>query len=103
MATHAGTTRAARTTGLSKRVTHATVRKAVRSLHVYPSAGSKWLVRGIGLHGVRRLFASKHAAVTFARDSAARSDLVVVHSKRVRLRAVKPSKNGLYEVVYVEG
>lgn len=84
------------------RLSRADIRDAVSSIHVYPAPAGKWMVKEIGMRGVRKLFASQRDAVAFAKATVARKDLagVLVHRKQARLRVSTPAKAGVYEVVF---
>jgi hypothetical protein len=84
------------------KVPRATVRRAVSSVHVYPTGdGSYWVVKEIGPVGTNKRFASKDTAVAFANKVAsAKHSGVILHPKIARLKVGRADDDSVYEVVF---
>jgi hypothetical protein len=81
------------------KLSRAGVKKALSFIHVYPSKGSGWEVKEIGISGLHRRFASEGSAAVFARRVAQNSDgKVVVHKKRPTLK-IASHKDVVYKLV----
>jgi len=68
------------------------IRAAVRAIHVLPQPGAGWEVRRSGQGRLRQPFASKQAAVEFARAVGRRHHAnLIIHERDGRLEWVTPS------------